>query len=94
MIYPAIDILVQIRLLLFFALIGATTVQGSLFGLTSGPVLLADVACRGFESRLEFCPSMQVDSVSCSHSSDVGIRCVEGLLIIILMYFFFRLQVH
>ena len=43
-----------------------------------GPILLNEVACRGVESRLFDCPNSGIENNQCSHSSDVGVACLQG----------------
>ena len=44
------------------------------FGQGSDLIVLADVECSGTEPSLDRCPS--ADTIGCSHSLDVGVRCV------------------
>lgn len=45
------------------------------FGQGSGPILLRDVGCTGFESDIANCSND--DRIPCTHSNDAGVRCLS-----------------
>lgn len=45
------------------------------FGQGSGPILLGNVGCTGFESDIANCSND--DGSSCTHSNDAGVRCLS-----------------
>ena len=63
---------------IFENLTGAAPRYNAAFGQGTGPVLLANVACNGSESRLLDCPNSGLEVISCSHSGDAGVSCVSG----------------
>lgn len=51
----------------------------AVFGGGTGPVLLRDVKCTGFEHRLLDCPNPGIEQVSnCQNSQDAGVICSTG----------------
>ena len=53
-----------------------TPYSNAYFGQGSGPILLDDVTCTGFELTLASCSHLGIGITrSCSHSEDVGVRC-------------------
>lgn len=52
----------------------AASTTSSMFGLGSGPIAFNYVRCAGTEDRLIDCPSL--NSRSCSHVEDAGVRCL------------------
>lgn len=48
------------------------------FGRGEGPIWLDNVACTGYELRLEDCPSNGWGIHNCGHYSDAGVRCELG----------------
>jgi len=51
------------------------TVIGQRYGRGSGPILLDDVQCVGYETRLADCPHRQWTYHNCDHSQDVSVSC-------------------
>ncbi|XP_038052403.1 deleted in malignant brain tumors 1 protein-like [Patiria miniata] len=49
--------------------------QNAHFGQGSGPILLVNVACDGYESRIDQCDYRGWLMSSCIHSHDVGVTC-------------------
>ena len=54
----------------------ATAFSNAHFGLGTVPILLDDVACTVYESRLINCP-YDSNTADCTHSRDAGVRCVS-----------------
>ena len=52
----------------------ATAFSNAHFGLGTVPILLDDVACTVYESRIINCP-YDNNTVDCTHSQDAGVRC-------------------
>ena len=52
----------------------ATAFSNAHFGLGTVPILLDDVACTVYESRLINCP-YDSNTVDCTHSQDAGVQC-------------------
>ena len=57
----------------------ATAYSSANFGQGTVPILLDDVACTVYESRLIDCPYSSHTS-DCTHSLDAGVRCVARKL--------------
>ena len=57
----------------------ATPFSNANFGQGTVPILLDDVACTVYESRLIDCPYSSHTS-DCTHSLDAGVRCVARKL--------------
>ena len=55
--------------------IGALIYRNAYFGQGSGPILFSDVSCNGNVSSLDQCGSST--PYSSSHSTDVGVKCLE-----------------
>ena len=53
------------------------------FGQGSGPIILDDLQCTGLEYRLIDCVHRGLGVHGCSHSEDVGVRCIAGKELII-----------
>ena len=53
------------------------------FGGGSGQISLAEVQCSGYETSLSNCPALSVHN--CDHSKDAGVRCLDGMLYIIII---------
>ena len=54
----------------------ATAFTSANFGQGYYPILLDDVACTVYESRLIDCP-YDSNTADCTHSRDAGVRCVS-----------------
>ena len=52
-----------------------SAVNSAFFGQGTGSIVLNNVQCTRSEARLIDCLSGQV--ISCSHSQDAGVRCIE-----------------
>ena len=62
----------------FLGAVITTTTTGSLYGLGSGPVFLANTNCAGTEATLLNCRHTAISiGAYCTHNRDVGVRC-EG----------------
>ncbi|KAJ8030427.1 Neurotrypsin [Holothuria leucospilota] len=49
------------------------------FGSGTGPIWLDNVACRGYERRIESCRSNDWGDHNCGHYEDAGVRCNDDL---------------
>jgi len=58
--------------------IGAKAMLDAAFGEGSGPVLLSQVRCTGWEYRLFNCTNRKLEIVNCLHSRDAGVVCTQG----------------
>ena len=56
---------------------GGRAYSNAYFGTGSGQILLDDVHCGSYSSRLLECPSAPILSHNCLHSADAGVGC-EG----------------
>ncbi len=65
--------------------VGARAVSDSEYGPGSGPIVLRNVACTGYESRLLQCEFEDMDLGSCSHNDDAGVECMAGKKILIML---------
>ena len=52
---------------------GATAYSSARFGAGAGPIVMDNVLCRSYESRLMNCPF--TFNHNCVHSEDAGVRC-------------------
>ena len=52
--------------------------SSSTFGQGSGSIILDDLQCTGLEYKLIECVHRGLRVHSCSHSQDVGVRCIAG----------------
>lgn len=57
-----------------FSLIDVTATRVAIFGAGTGPILLDDVRCSGFEDFLVNC-SYDSNTADCLHFEDAGVRC-------------------
>ena len=53
--------------------IGARALSNAYFGAGSGSILMDEVACNGFETRLVSCT--HISSHNCAHAEDASVRC-------------------
>ncbi|XP_038074970.1 deleted in malignant brain tumors 1 protein-like [Patiria miniata] len=53
----------------------AEATPGGSYGSGSGPILLDDVMCSGFELQLLSCPHSGIGVNNCGHSEDAGVIC-------------------
>ena len=60
--------------------LGALARTNAVFGQGSGPILLSNVMCSGFETSLFDCPHSGFELNSCGHSADAGVSCVPGII--------------
>ena len=58
---------------------GAEAFLAARYGQGSGPILLDNVRCGGYESSLEQCSSNGWYHHDCRHQEDAGVRCGEFL---------------
>ena len=62
---------------------GSTPYYNAYFGRGTGPILLDDLVCSGFETRIINCPRLSSQGIgtydSClnGHGDDAGVRCVQ-----------------
>ena len=57
--------------------------RNAYFGQGSGPILFSDISCNGNELSLDHCGFSSTPYYS-SHSTDVGVKCLEiGIIICI-----------
>ena len=65
------------NILIFYIVGGITRVNAYETG--TGPIILDELRCRGFERRLFDCPSNGLLVHNCGHRQDVGIVCKPGM---------------
>ena len=63
-----------LNLYIFYHHSGAVAYTSAYFGRGTGPILLDDVACYGYESRLTSC-RYDPFTYDCGHYEDAGVRC-------------------
>ena len=57
--------------------------SSSTFGQGSGPIILDDLQCTGLEYRLIECVHRGIGVHGCSHSEDIGVRCIAGIIFLV-----------
>lgn len=67
-------------MIVYYNIVGALTVDTSVFGGGVGQIWLYSVQCAGSESRLVECvsTSQATGNYRCDHSQDAGVRCLDG----------------
>ena len=63
---------------LLYCRTNAAPIPGAAFSVGSGPILLDDVDCLGFENNLAQCRNKGWYNNDCRHSEDVGVICYSG----------------
>ena len=53
-------------------------VNGGYYGRGSGPIMLDDVRCMGWETNIQFCNTTAWYKHNCVHDEDVGVICDTG----------------
>ena len=53
-------------------------VNGGYYGRGSGPIMLDDVRCMGWETNIQFCNTSGWYQDMCGHHQDVGVICDTG----------------
>ena len=52
------------------------TMDASDYRLSSAPILVDDVKCKGSESNLLSCPQLPLNSThDCNHAEDIALKC-------------------
>lgn len=54
---------------------GIEAAKGASFGPGTGPIYVDNLACRGHESSIAFCPNNGVEVHNCTHENDAGVVC-------------------
>lgn len=52
--------------------------RSAFYGEGTGPVLLDEVQCYGYEERLDLCSKNGWYDHDCSHREDAGVQCSDG----------------
>lgn len=63
---------------------GAVAFSFSHFGAGTGGILLDNLGCSGFESRLLDCSHPTIGIHNCDHNADAGVRCQGRVWIVLL----------
>ena len=64
---------------------GASYCSNGCYGQSSGPLLVSNVQCTGFESSLLECTHDQETHSGCNSFDDVGVQC-SGMLLVLQFY--------
>ena len=62
--------------------------KNSEFGAGDGPIIYSNVMCRGFEASIFDCPKIDDGLFTCSHNNIAGIKCVDGMYVLIVLYWY------
>ncbi|XP_041474059.1 deleted in malignant brain tumors 1 protein-like isoform X3 [Lytechinus variegatus] len=54
---------------------GIEATGGAAFGKGTGPIYVDNLACRGHETSIAFCPNNGVEVHNCTHENDAGVVC-------------------
>ncbi|XP_041473168.1 deleted in malignant brain tumors 1 protein-like isoform X2 [Lytechinus variegatus] len=54
---------------------GIEAAGGAAFGKGTGPIYVDNLACRGHETSIAFCPNNGVEVHNCTHENDAGVVC-------------------
>lgn len=65
---------------------GESTVVKGTFGQGKGPIWLDQVKCLGNETTIDDCVHWQWGEHNCAHTEDVGVKCHDGKLNILLIF--------
>lgn len=52
--------------------------RNAFYGEGTGPILLDEVQCTGYEERLDLCSNRGWYNDDCTHQEDAGVQCSEG----------------
>ena len=55
-----------------------TAIGAAGFGQGSGSIWLGGVACSGNEPNIMNCGRLSLNTTSCSHSNDAGVKCIQS----------------